>query len=303
MEEKQIIRHFDQTETWQQRVIFCLIVLGRSAGYLLLYFCVPALFLSVGYVLFHGEMDGAEFFTYGGSFYTTLGMAASLLFLYRRAKKRKVALVTGLPEQLDKIAVEKGAMALVFGITTALALSAGLTLLGKIPALSWLMGGYTTASQSMYRGYDLVFCILSTVLLAPLVEEVIFRGYVLDIMLASFRERTALMIVTVGFALCHINGLWVVYAAGMGFLLSYLAIREDGIFYPVLCHIGFNLPSAVTVAAGGLLGGGESGVASTAFLLALGIPCGGIAYLLARHYAQQSESGYRSIFSNWRYQP
>ena len=54
-----------------------------------LYVLMPALCLSVGYVLFHEDMTAQEFFSYGGNFYSALGMILTILVLYRRARARK----------------------------------------------------------------------------------------------------------------------------------------------------------------------------------------------------------------------
>lgn len=300
MEKKQTIRHFSDTETWQQKVFFCLLVLGRASGYLLLYFFVPALFLSIGYIVFNQHMDAATFFTYGGSIYTAMGMAASLWFLRRKAKGQNRALIAGFPSLRDRIFAEKSVLMFIFGMTCALTLSAILTLVGQIPGLDTLLTGYTAASQNMYRGYDVFVTIISTVLLAPLVEEVIFRGYILDILLESFDHRTALWVVSIGFALCHVNGVWVLYALGMGFVLSYISVREDGIYYSLLCHVGFNLPSAVIFAINNTMPQTLTVTTNPVFLLVVGVLCGLCALELGRYYMRQNVNSYCSIFSNWR---
>lgn len=303
MEKKQAIRHFSDTQTWQQKVLFCLLVLGRASGYLLLYFFVPAVFLAIGYVGFNQHMDVATFFTYGGSIYTAMGMVASLWFLHRKAKKQNRSLIAGIPALRDKIFAEKSILMCIFGITCALTLSATLSLIGQIPVLENLLTGYTVASQNMYRGYDVFVAIISTVLLAPLVEEVIFRGYILDILLERFDDRTALWVVSIGFALCHINGIWAVYALGMGFVLSYVSVREDGIYYSLLCHVGFNLPSAVIFVINTTLPQTLTVTTHPVFLLVVGVPCGLCALWLGRYYMRQNANSYCSIFSKWRAQP
>lgn len=296
----QIITRYSQATTNQQRCLLCLRAFLKALPYLLLYFFVPALCLSLGYVLFNSNMDSHEFFIYGSNFYTFVGIVFSLWFLRRRAKKNKLDLVSGWPEHWTAITVEKSLLFFFFGLTVALSLSSLLTVLGKIPFLAWLMSGYQTASTLSYAGYDLLFCIIITVLLGPLVEEVIFRGYILDTLLETFEERTCILISTIGFALCHINGLWMVYAAGMGFLLVYTALREDGIFYPVLCHIGFNLPSAVIYVLNDSVPSSQAILSNIWFLLALLCLCGLAAFYMGRHYYNQSAGSYQSI---WRSTP
>ena len=56
---------------------------------LALYILMPALCLSLGYVLFHSEMSAQDFFTYGGNFYSAVGMVLTVLVLFLEEQVQK----------------------------------------------------------------------------------------------------------------------------------------------------------------------------------------------------------------------
>lgn len=74
--------------TGEQKAWMILAGMGKAVSPLLLYICMPSLCMALGYLLFHGEMSRAEFFRYGGNFYTAAGMACSLFLLYWRSSRR-----------------------------------------------------------------------------------------------------------------------------------------------------------------------------------------------------------------------
>ena len=108
------------------------------------------------------------------------------------------------------------------------------------------MDAYAGTSQAIFMGNDLLFIAVTTVLLAPLTEEIVFRGYMFNTLLQTFEEKTAVWIVSIVFALCHTQPVWILYSLGMGLLLTWISLREHNIFQGILLHIGFNFPSVVT---------------------------------------------------------
>ena len=63
----------------------------------------------------------------------------------------------------------------------------------------------------------------------------------------------------------------------MGLLLSRLALDKDNVFYPILVHIGFNLPAVIVLA-----GGGDGRAADTPAGVLILVLFGAIGLLLAR---------------------
>lgn len=214
----------------------------RAVRPLLLYFLMPAACMSFGYVAFHLDMSAVEFFTYGGNFYTAMGMVLTIVLLHRSSRKKGVGFFEDAALVLEEVSVKKAAAFLAFGFSSAIAVSAVLTLLPQWGPLA----SYSEVSQNMYKGRDILFTVVTTVLLAPFVEEIIFRGYMLNTYLQTFEEKPSILAVSILFAACHVQSLWVLYAFAMGLLLAWTSIKENTIVYGIMMHVGFNLVSAVT---------------------------------------------------------
>lgn len=89
--------------------------------------------------------------------------------------------------------------------------------------------------------YSLMWAI-STLILPPLVEEIVFRGLIL-----KYLERAgacfivANLIQALLFGIFHMNIVQGIYTSLLGFLLGYLAYRYDSILAPMITHALFNL--------------------------------------------------------------
>jgi membrane protease YdiL (CAAX protease family) len=129
----------------------------------------------------------------------------------------------------------------IFGFASATAVSALLTLLPRF----FLTLGYTAATQKMYMGRDLIFMLGTILFLAPVVEEIIFRGHMLNTLLEHLPEKTAVLVSSIIFALLHGSIIWILYAFLLGQILAKTSMKEDNIAYGVLLHIGFNATSVV----------------------------------------------------------
>lgn len=213
----------------------------RASKPVLIYVFMPGLCMALGYMITGPDMTAQEFFVYGSNFYTALGMTLALVLfskLYRRKGSSLNEEVNYRPETIDW---KKAAVFLVFGMAAAVVLSAVLTL---FPVRS-VLSSYSEASGRMYKGNDLVFAIGTTVFLGPVLEEVVFRGLLLNRLLEGFSERTAVYVSAALFAVFHGNLLWILYAFAMGLFMTRLSMKEDGIFYPICIHAGFNFPSAI----------------------------------------------------------
>lgn len=227
--------------SWEQNVWIWTAVFLKAARPLLLYILMPALCMSLGYVILHPDMPTVEFFTYGSNFYTAIGMMLTIYLLHRGSRKKGHRFFEDASLYPENVRWKKAAGFLLFGMTAAVTLSAVLTLLPK-----WgLVGSYSEASQKMFRGRDILFTVLTTVITAPLGEEIVFRGYMLNTFLEHFDEKKSILFVSLIFALCHGEALWILYAFVMGVILAWVSIKEDNILYGIAMHIGFNTPSAI----------------------------------------------------------
>jgi membrane protease YdiL (CAAX protease family) len=77
------------------------------------------------------------------------------------------------------------------------------------------------------------------ILIAPIMEELIFRKILLD-KLRRFGDKPAILMTGVAFGLFHMNLQQFVYASVLGFLFAYLTIRTNTIRYAVILHMIIN---------------------------------------------------------------
>jgi membrane protease YdiL (CAAX protease family) len=113
------------------------------------------------------------------------------------------------------------------------------------------LGSRTVATVPMlhYRLGWLVVSGLALVIIAPVVEELYFRGILLDCLKHRFSPLLSTRMNAVAFALLHFRFLfhpgisgWIetIWIGLMGLLLARLALRDDSLRAPVAAHAGFN---------------------------------------------------------------
>lgn len=222
--------------TFQQKLWKGGQILLWSLKPLILYLCLPALFMCAGMFLFGGRSAGTVV-SRSGNFYYALGITATVIVLYRRSKKRGTSLWEESALELTGLSWKRLALLGVTGLGLALFVSAVITI---VPFPESLMDSYRDSSDGLRNGTDLALAAVSTVFLAPAAEEIVFRGYMLGRLLTGFTQRQAIWISAAVFALCHVSLLWMIYACLMGAFLAWVSIREDNLAYSVALHMGFN---------------------------------------------------------------
>ena len=90
--------------------------------------------------------------------------------------------------------------------------------------------------------------VIGTLILPPLVEEIIFRGLILGYLRkAGACFIVANLIQAVLFGVYHMNLVQGIYAAALGFLLGYLVWRYESLIAPMVVHALFNFFGTVIV--------------------------------------------------------
>lgn len=98
------------------------------------------------------------------------------------------------------------------------------------------------------NGLVAVGILVSTVVVAPLVEELLFRGLLLRSLLRRFQPAPAVMVSGVVFGLVHLLDralLAVLPLTVLGAVLSAVALRTNSLSRPILIHAGFNLAATL----------------------------------------------------------
>lgn len=85
-----------------------------------------------------------------------------------------------------------------------------------------------------------VFAFLLFVVIAPLMEELIFRGVMLDGLLRRYRPVTAILVSSVIFGLAHLNPWQFVTAFVLGCFMGWVYLRSGSLAGCVLIHMSAN---------------------------------------------------------------
>ncbi|MBQ7113637.1 MAG: CPBP family intramembrane metalloprotease [Clostridia bacterium] len=118
----------------------------------------------------------------------------------------------------------------VFGVTLLLSL---------LPIPEEMMLEYADAAASL--GSPTFLDAVSTVLIAPIAEEVVFRGLVYTRLRRGMPVWAACLISSLVFALLHGQILWIAYAFVLGVLFAVVMERTGTVWATVIMHVAFNL--------------------------------------------------------------
>ncbi|HHV12730.1 MAG TPA: CPBP family intramembrane metalloprotease [Clostridiales bacterium] len=93
-------------------------------------------------------------------------------------------------------------------------------------------------------GGNFLITLLYAAVIAPIIEEVIFRKLLLD-KVRRFGELPAILITGIAFGLFHMNLSQFFYAAVLGFIFAYVVLKTNTIRYSILLHMMINFISSV----------------------------------------------------------
>ena len=111
--------------------------------------------------------------------------------------------------------------------------------------LSLILSGGTAenALVTLVSGNPL-YTLLFAVIIAPFLEEYIFRKQFLD-KLSRYGEKTAVVLSALTFALFHMNLFQFFYAFGLGIVFAYVYVRTRSLRYPVAMHMIINFQGSI----------------------------------------------------------
>ncbi len=97
--------------------------------------------------------------------------------------------------------------------------------------------------EELILNSNMLLTMLYASIVAPIVEELIFRKLLLD-KLRRLGDLPAILITGIAFGLFHMNLSQFFYAAVLGFILAYVVIRTNRIIYSILLHMMMNFVGA-----------------------------------------------------------
>ena len=87
---------------------------------------------------------------------------------------------------------------------------------------------------------NIYLAILSSGIIGPILEEMLFRYVFLNRLRNFFTTRNAILLSSLVFALLHGDIITMIYAFIMGFIFAYVYVKYDNIKVSIMCHIGAN---------------------------------------------------------------
>ncbi len=108
--------------------------------------------------------------------------------------------------------------------------------------IGMLMGGEAIANPllDIIGGTHYFVVFLFAGILAPIFEELVFRGIMLD-KLRGYGDKTAIFFTALTFGLFHGNLSQFFYAFALGLILGYIAMKTNTIKYTVILHMAINI--------------------------------------------------------------
>ena len=115
--------------------------------------------------------------------------------------------------------------------------------------LNMLVGAFigkapSNSTSDMILASDMWLVILVAVVIGPIVEELIFRKFLMD-KLGMYGDRLAIFVSAISFGIFHGNLYQFFYAAMLGFILAYLYSKTSNIWYPIGLHMIINFIGSV----------------------------------------------------------
>lgn len=153
------------------------------------------------------------------------------LWIFFLIRKKKLSQETGM----EKIPGTYFSYAVVLGISLAVAISFGMSLLPE----SWIEA-YAQEADLMV-GDSVLLMVISTMVVAPLVEEIVFRGLMLSRLRKAMPVGWAVAVSSLLFGLAHGQILWIAYAAILGVIMSVVVVKTKSLTTSIILHMTFNI--------------------------------------------------------------
>lgn len=102
-----------------------------------------------------------------------------------------------------------------------------------------------TQQSAMISDAPLWATVLLSVIIAPVLEEVLFRGLIHTRLKRCMPMLASMIISAWIFGMMHGAIIWLIYASLFGFLLAWVYEKYNSLLAPILLHFGFNLTGCV----------------------------------------------------------
>jgi len=159
---------------------------------------------------------------------TFIALAVVFLIWYRKQKDKPT------PPPFDEVfCIRNTVIILVSGLAAQIAISMCLNLI--LPLFPQTFERYSALIESLVGG-NVIVSVISTAVLAPIAEELIFR----ELMMKQLRQMFPFWLVNIiqalAFGVYHMNIVQGIYAFCLGLLFGYVAYRMRSIWASIMLH-------------------------------------------------------------------
>ncbi len=218
----------------------------RAIGFFLFYYTVRTVIFNAAYVAlvlrYRNSDDAYAAYLENAnmlSFFSGI-VIISLLVLFFALQKKKISpsLYLGRPS----------ASTLVLCFFTGIVLNFATTyIMSFLPEK--LLNSYGEAASELTNGSTLWY-ILAAVIMAPVLEELIFRAMMVTRFSTATGNALAVVLSAAVFGAVHGHIVWSSYAFIIGLLLGTVFVRSRSVIASITVHLGFNLVSLLPQASG-----------------------------------------------------
>lgn len=142
--------------------------------------------------------------------------------------------------EMNKVPLSRILLAVIAGIGLSFVLSYAMTAVEML--FPSAMEEYNE-HMSMVDGASVLAYILAGIVLAPIVEELLFRALSVKYLDRVLPRSLSVLLVAALFGLAHGNIIQGIYAGTLGAVLGWLYFAYDSVLVPMALHFGFNLVS------------------------------------------------------------
>lgn len=271
-------------KTTEQKIWIMLVCFVRAVRPVILYLLLPSGVALVGMIFRDTNLSTAEFIKSSGNFYYTIGVLATFYFLYKTEKKKGGAIFEEVSFGVKNAPYKRLALLYIIGLVCGILLSVLLTIVSYV---SPVLDGYREMSTRTFEGRDFLLLLFTVGLSVPVLEEIIFRGYMYQRLQTGFTKKAAVLIGSFVFALCHVSPFWIAYAFVAAVFLCRLLDKNKNILFPMVFHGGFNMSSILIYVMTEFLGLPINGL----WMGALGAAAGGAGLICYIKYQKGIEDG------------
>ena len=173
-------------------------------------------------IIFLGDFIGKELslFLY---YVVAIGVTFWVIYTKRKGKTGKESINISVPDKYIVLPVIVGTLAIMYGVT--------IPITSLIPMPDILKQAFLDT-----LGGTGVFAFLTIVIAAPVLEELIFRGIVLEGLLAKYSTVKSIVITSILFGIVHMNPWQFVSAFALGLFTGWLFYKTKNLSFCIIIH-------------------------------------------------------------------